>query len=726
MATPIRIPHFLGGISRQPMSQRLPSMVEDAVNVTLDPIRGLGKRPGTMPVAALDVLEPTQDKMFHWIDRDEDEQFLMIVDPAHGDSAVEVIQMFDLSDGSEVPVDYDSDDPRPYLTAGTLPLDQRYRALQIADGILLVNRDVETARNGAALTYIANSENLRNRTNANNLPTWDDFPHPPTGTAAEGVVDSDHLYYAREDAPNLPQGFYRASSTTQPPWYQRIRTEPANSEMDETTLPIRLDYDGTSFTASYADWRSRLAGDDLTNPGPPFIGQPISDMIIHQNRLMLASGERVASSRLNDLLNLWRNSDQIYTDSDPVEVPLSENRVNNIDHMILYANSVMLFTRANNQFQIMSQGPFSFSTVSLRPVGRYNSVPYARPIAMQDSIYFLSERNFTNHLWQYRYDPERGDQFRDLSAHAEELIPATARKLIASERHGKLFILTRAEPHALYINEQGSWYRWLLDEGDEILDAETFGDELFMVIRRDGMLWLEKVFIALAPQDIFEVETDVFKTMGYSVLLDRRQEVQGVYDVGTNTTSWTLPYLDPLSSTLVLGPNWDTDDSDPVQRLAGLILEVDVTEESGVTVLVAEGKYDVNDAGEPSPVYIGRDYEMRVKLSQLFVRDEEGHARFGNTTLLGGRLRFKDTAYFRVDVTPHKRFTRSVEYLFPRVGSTALDGIFVQPQGSLYFRLLGRAADMTIEIVNDRPVPSFLIDGTIDSKFMPESKSPTD
>lgn len=741
MATPIYIPSLIGGVSQLPQSQRNPQTVDVADNAELHPFNGISKRAGTDPIAgeadnesldfdtttAGDPVDLETGVFVQWFNRDDGEQFIVLISPDKADTDADVVQIFNL-EGEKQTVTYGTNDPRPYLVdnSSETATDQTFRAITVADGIFLLNRLVDTARTGDAITYVANSADLRGTSNANNLATWWDFPQPPTGTATPGAVDDDNLYYARQDEAGLPSGFWAAVSTTQPPWYERVRTEPENSEVDINTMPILISFDGTDFEAEAGDYKPRLSGDDLLNPGASFFGNALSDMVFFQNRLWFTSLEQIVSSRAGDLLNYWQDSTEIRTDADPIDLSISENRVSNIDHMVPFNNSLILFTRSNKQMQVGAQGPFGPNTVFLQPIGNFGVAPYIQPVTLNDMVVFMGERNFFNTMWGYRIDAEtQSAQFRELTAHADRYIPATARRIAVSQRHTKLFISTRAEPNVLYVWDTGAWTRFTFDSDTFILSHEVIDDTLYLLIVRDGSLWLESNPVGQPSDDVVDIGGGQFQTMGFGVRLDRKQSITGVYDDVENETTFTLPYEDSESNTIVLGPAWDTGEGEDAVRLAGTILTPTVETVGGVTVLTVEGQWQQNAEETDAIVYVGRNYEMRIRLNHQYVRDENGVALFGNTQLLSGRLRFRNTVYFRVEVTPKGRFTREVEFHFPRVGETPFDGPYVEETGEHFFRIMGRNEDTLIDIVNDLPVPSTIVDGQIDAKFIYQRKTPT-
>jgi len=79
----IPVPTLIGGVSRAAQSQRPLGTVEAADNVVISLSRGVEKRAGSNLVgtASLAVTNPTNSKHIGWIDRDEDERFVFLIDP---------------------------------------------------------------------------------------------------------------------------------------------------------------------------------------------------------------------------------------------------------------------------------------------------------------------------------------------------------------------------------------------------------------------------------------------------------------------------------------------------------------------------------------------------------------------------------------------------------------------------------------------------------------------
>ena len=105
------------------------------------------------------------------------------------------------------------------------------------------------------------------------------------------------------------------------------------------------------------------------------------------------------------------------------------------------------------------------------------------------------------------------------------------------------FILTLIKKH------YRSWSSFIFESTDVILDLDIIQNFAYIVIKRNDGVYLEKMNLKAN-----EVDTN----LDFSVLLDRKTSVTGVYNSGTNLTTWTLPYPETATRSVVLGGNWST------------------------------------------------------------------------------------------------------------------------------------------------------------------------
>lgn len=782
----VRIPlgGLTDGVSTRPMPLRGPGTLASAVNVMMRRARGLEKRPGTTLVKAptagynLDITNPTQTKFYHWIDRDTDEKFLVVVDPANaGVARVEVFTLVvrgtgagtagNEAAGQKMTLSSTSvagNDPLDYIAAsGTTSARHRFRALTVTDTTIITNRDVTTGTSGAAIDYKKSDAAtlIRNvgLATSNNLASWNSFPQPPTGTCAAGTTSSDYIYYARDDDLGWPSGWYRASSTTTPPWYTRIRTEPANSIIDYTKWPVQLKFTGGAFVLSFPAWSDRFSGDSFTNPGPQITSgasapHKIRDTCFFQSRLWFGAYEFVDSSQIGDVFNLWNNSYVTTSDSDPINVSLQSDAVTTIDFLIPFDGGLVALTRGSRQFEIRSQGAMSPSTVSILPSTSYQTVDYCPPTKLGSQLYFAGERSGSMLIYEYQFQADRASNLAtDITAEVEGYIPIRGWTIQASTVNDMLFILSTSDVEAIYVNQaswqegratQRAWMRWLR-ECPAVHACHVMASTLYILTQRDGgKLYLETRNIDLpVDDDSSETPTTIngyagSGDMGFDLCLDAKSTYQGVYSAVANTTTWTVPYQDSEINRVVLGQKFDCDYEFPVgtfneQRSKGKVLiptteggNLTITVGGGATTIVAPGNYATNGHGDNAKAWVGIGYEMRVRLNEQFVRDQNGIPTPGRVQLKHLMLRLAGTGEARVEITPQGRDLITFPYVNDQVGTFNVgEGLDVPDYEEFNLPCLCRASDSIIEIVSDSVFPCRIVGGEFRAVFVADRYDPT-
>ena len=750
----IRIPSFMGGVSTVSQSQRSPVEVDAMDNCDVDLSRGVDKRAGTEHVegdgslGSLNVEGAGDEMHVFWINRDTAERFVGFVYPDAA-SADNLIQVWNITTGNEVVVkaldsggsevdlsDADADVAAmvAYLQNGSQTPQQRYRTITVEDGTFILNRTVTTALEGTAITYRSASftpANVRNQNNDHNVTAFSDFDQPPADFAtypsratlvAGGIIESDAIWYATDDDSGLPQGFYWAISEDQAPWYQRLPTETALSYLQRDTMPLLLAYDGTKFILQFVDWTPRKAGDNGTNPGPTFIGNPIDDIAFHQGRLWFASGERIVSSRAGDLFNLWIDSTILITDADPIDDGVQGTRISNIRLLESFRESLIMLTTGARQVELRANGPITPLSYQMYTSTDIFSANYVEPARRGSQMYFGGERDASMLIWEYDYSPAQVSNVAvDLTRRVHSYIPAESPWMTASNSHDQLYVLSLADPDAIYVNtsawENGdrilnSWFRWVYPAADNLISCEVFDDFLYIIIERSSLWFLERQPLGQPLQD-----NDGTQTLGYSLRIDRKVAVQGVYDSGTNETVFTLPYRDDDADfVIVAGPSWDTE---TVKGAGTQIPEFTVGTSGGFNTLTVEGDLENNADGANSPCYIGTAYTASITLSEVFVRDQNGTIAHGNNHLTRMRIRHRDSGGYTVRVTPEGRSSLTKDYIVPIIGSTPIDSDQLDDFGEYQCRVMTHARNSTIELLNDTPYPTAWLDADFDSTFVP-------
>lgn len=292
-----------------------------------------------------------------------------------------------------------------------------------------------------------------------------------------------------------------------------------DSRPDPTSMPVemrRTSYTGDGETAAEfqvntIDWNSRVSGSNVSNPMPDLIreGHQISDITLHKNRLMLAGDSLVLFSQAGDLYNFFIEDAGNIVDSDPIEVSVSSTeQVSIIEYVVDYQNTIVIFTRSGQQFELTADGAsgggggLAPGKVAIDPSTRYDTLENVRPVSMGNMIYFAGARKDEGVLYEYIYDDARVSNMAiDTTRHAPGILPATLRRIAVSKNNDAVLILPGSAGGGgnqvmVYKTfwesnnkRQSAWSRWVYDPSYRIADIGVIGNDVWFLVD-DGNQWV--------------------------------------------------------------------------------------------------------------------------------------------------------------------------------------------------------------------------------------------
>lgn len=751
------IPSLFNGVSQQPAQLRLPSQCELSDNFYPTIATGLAKRPCTKYRAKL---SPVSDNNAYVsiINRDSSERYVLMI--RNGS-----LNVFDATTGAEKTVTFP--DGTSYLGAPSPKTE--FSAVTIADHTFIVNKTrtvsmglttsaapskvgyVSFAYAGVGVkrsmyihvdgavrasyatgdqsTTVTQTETIvssmvsqlqsslgagwaitspyPNLIRIENLSSssWaldvsDDYGNS-TMKAIKGSVqlfsdlpqqlDDGYVCYITQHPTEQGRGYYVRYSAPTKSYVETVGPSVALS-LDASTMPHKLvrNADGT-FTLSKITWTDRQVGDEESNPAPSFVGRKINDLFFYRNRFGFLSDENVILSTAGDYFNLFVKTATAVVDTDPIDESVAGMRVSILNYAVPFNKVLMLFSE-NGQFQLSAGDVLSPRTVKVEPVTEFSSSTRCRPVGAGQELFFVTNRPGHSGVREYFIEQDTlANDAADITAHVPAYVPAGAFRLAASTSEDALFVLCDNEPNAIYGYKyywgkdekvQSAWFRFRLTAEDTIMGCEFVGAVAYLVIGRSDGVYLEE--INLQPGEVDPGLT-------FSVLLDRKVPLTGTYDANTNTTTWELPW--PFTGTVyaVLGASFGS--------RAGAAIP-----------LTQAGQHTASAAGNLSAgsAYVGVNYEARFRFSEQYVKDDKGNpiaaARVKLRRML---LSFLSTGYFRVEVTPPARDTLRYIFTGKVLGVSGITlGAPALSSGTRKFPIMTDSRGVTIDIVNDTPLPS--------------------
>ncbi|MGW8177186.1 MAG: phage nozzle protein [bacterium] len=486
--------------------------------------------------------------------------------------------------------------------------------------------------------------------------------------------------------------------------------------VDEDTMPHLLVREaGGSFTFKPATWDQRKCGDagvetdpaDDTVPNPTFVGQTIDDVFFHNNRLGLLTAENAVMSESRKFFNFFRQTLTAVLDTDPIDVAASHIKVSFLHHAVPFQSDLILFSD-RTQFRLDKGGNANLTptTVGADALTEMEVSDMVRPVVASGSMYFISESESWAQLFEFFVD--KNSQTAEpvsVSSHCPQLIPAGCEHMVCSPHLGNILIYSNMAASRLYMYQyyvsnreklQSSWVRWNFPNVTRIGTMDYDQTWLTMVVRRDdGTYYLERINMEAGQAE--------------KVNLDRRTELTGgSYDSGTDQTTFTAPYTLPSSYALVTK-------GDGVKPLG-----VELTP-------VTPGTLVVTGDLSGDTVYLGQEYTATHEMSELFYRSVGNNSRIA---VIDGRLQvyalafyFAKSSYFKIEVTPEGRATRTYEYAGWLLGdSNLITDQLVVDSGRFSVPILSRSDRVSIKVINDTWRPFALTTAAWRGVFNPSNR----
>jgi hypothetical protein len=678
------IPNLLNGVSQQPDTVKLPNQATIQENGLSDIITGLGKRPPTEHIAKLNNDTLTNSKV-HIINRDTTEQYVVLLNN-------QSLKVYDISGNAKTLV---TPDGLTYLTSTNPKKD--FNLVTVADYTFIVNKTIDTAKSGTpsasrpdeALFYVKNGQYK---------------------TTYEITIDGASVasYQTLDNSTSS-----NASSITT----DNIATELYN-DLVASLSGYTINRDGSiiyvsknsgTFTASVSDG---LGGDgliivkDKTNSFADLPYKGYTDFVVE------IVGDN--GTEYDNYFVKWDGDAWVETVKDGLDNAFD---VTTMPHLLLRtADGNFRFCKADGSTYTISGTTYTQPEFAPRTVGDETTSPDPTFVGRKindiffyrNRLGFLSDENvifskagkfFT--FWATTVTTAIDDDMIDLAVSHNKVsilkyaVPFNEQLVLFSDQSqftldaqeilsAKTVSINQTTEYE--IDDQRSWSKYKFASTDVILDGDCIQNYLYFVIKRADGTYLEKMNLKTN-----EVDTN----LDFTVLLDRKTSLTGVYDGATNKTTFTLPYEETNSMEVVLGGSWSS-----TQKGRNIVITNTTN-----TTLVVNGDYSAN------PVIVGRKYTFKYQFPTFYVREQKST---GNSTSVNtGRLQLKnmsiifgDTGFFDVNLTPLARTTSVYKFTGQVLGSSTFT--IGQPNlesGTFKFPIQCKNTDTVIFISSDSYLP---------------------
>lgn len=440
-----------------------------------------------------------------------------------------------------------------------------------------------------------------------------------------------------------------------------------------------------SFEFSTGAWQDRKAGDDDTNPSPSFVGQTITDVFFHRNRLGLLSGENVLFSEAGNEFNFWRTTVRTLLDSDPIDVAVSQNEVSELKAAVPIQDNLLLFSNLN-QFTLSASQLLTPAEVTVDQSTKYECDLTAAPVGAGTSVFFATKSGGFAGVREFftKDDTEIKDAV-DITSHVPSYIQGGIRDIQASSNEDMLIVLSDTNKNECYVYKwynssqerlQSSWSKWSFHNG-KVASGNLIAKNIASVAFNNADLF-------------FTFEDGSYEKMELSelvspVLLDNQLTV-----VPTAATYTALPtnVTDHLTNRMVV-----------------------ITEE-GINLGLAQDAANLNkiisSLNDSKTLVFGEPYTFKYQLSEQVFKPVQGDStKLARFQLRKLSFNYSNTGTFKVTVDSVGRDPTVSTFTGRLLGQedNILGTAAVVPEGSFPVGIQSQADKTNITITNDTHLP---------------------
>ena len=270
-----------------------------------------------------------------------------------------------------------------------------------------------------------------------------------------------------------------------------------------------------------------------------------------------------------------------------------------------------------------------------------------------------------------------------------------------------------------------SWSTFTLNSAKSIKNIDFIGTDLFMVVEEANGTTLEKMPF---EADFKEANAEFEYHLDHKVT-EATTGVSVAYNSGTDVTTFTVPYRLNGAMSIVgryLGSGEtstfvDTQGNTKTLK-PGQVLQTTNTANGSTATITASGDF------RNSKFIIGEPYLMHYRFSQQ--RLTEGGAGSNTGEIISGRLqlhhfyiKFEDTGFFQVEVTPENRDTSTHKFTGRLLGSASASiGQINLETGTFRVPIMSRADRVNIDVKNDTFLPTQLSSAEFEAMFHMRSR----
>lgn len=489
---------------------------------------------------------------------------------------------------------------------------------------------------------------------------------------------------------------------------------------NKSTMPhIMVRNEDGTFTVKPAKWDDRDTGDEDSNPEPSFVGNKINDVFLFRNRLGFLSGENIILSRSASFFNFWMGSAIEVQDTDPIDLAVSNNEVSTLYHAVSFAQDLVLFS-ANSQFIMSADEVLTPQNAAAPLATQFTAAKEVKPVGAGRRMYFIVKRvEFSSMNEYYTMNDTMGTKdAQDVSSHVPSFIPNGVYAICPSNNEHILLLFSTGNTSRIYVYKylfseearmQSSWSYWEF-KGATIYGGDFFGSTFYMLLSRNGELFMEKM--------VFTYNTKDYNDEPYRVFLDRKAVSAPI----ANENFDELTYKTHLSIAKAYGNHLSIGAKYGVVTSDGHYYEFSYND-------VKNDNVYINRDLRGQKVTFGELFTFFVQFSRLIIKqqgtagivaEEEGRLQISRM-----KINFSKSGYFEVHVAHKDPRPTHVYYHTARVLGATNNKMNVIPMetGSMVIPIMSKNDNCQISIKTQAPTAMSLMGYTWEGNYIKRTRT---
>ena len=419
---------------------------------------------------------------------------------------------------------------------------------------------------------------------------------------------------------------FAASNGTSGPGTWPETLDPSKSPgLTAATMPHELVNTGTNaFTFRQVSWDARVAGDDVTNPHPSFVGNTIQEAFFHNNRLGFLSEDKVAMSQSGKLYNHYHESAQVITDADPIDLSCSTIRPSALHAVLPTTQGLVLFSKNQQFLMTADDGVLTPSKTTIRAISNYEVDTEVDPVDVGTPINFISKTPaYTRIFGMITRGQDENPQVVDIGRVVNEWVPDSVDTLIASPQNQFIAMSDQSSDKVYFYRTYGegdnrliqAWFNWQLCGTVQTIAVDS--DDFYAVTKQGTQFTLSKSSLSQSPEDAIIVNNEGNKINPCMDLYAAASSVS--YDATNLVSKCYLPWdnITTLTPVIVIKGTTATG-----QFIDSGFTTTPTAKSDGGGAYFEVPRKDLS--GVASDVIVGWKYDFDVTLPKTYFRQDEG------------------------------------------------------------------------------------------------------